>query len=500
MPTSPPVTWCETGLPVSPYTSAPSGAVIIPAGDDSNTPPAQSYTVQPYTTYWFAPGVHILSGGEYAQFAAATGDTFVGAPGAILDGQDVNDFAISGSGTSTNVTVEDLTIEYYTASGDEAVVGQDGTSGWTVEDSLIQDNPYGAGVEIPSNSTVTDNCLYNNGQYGYTDEGYPNGETNVTLTNNDVAHNNAAGYYDLPGSTVQCGCSGGGKFWDTINGTVTGNYIHNNLGIGVWVDTNNAGFNISGNYIADNWGEAIAYELSYNAQIENNTLIGNDWGDVQTNASPSFPSPTIYISNSGGDSRVASNYPGELLISGNNLSQNWGGIVLYQDANRICGFSADGTCTLVNPSVYTLSSCKANLNAASSPSQNPDYYDNCQWKTQNVTVTGNTVSLNPNTLPDVMSSGAADTCASANANGNTLCGMMGLFSYYGSTAPFIGTVQDTAMQTQNDIFSDNTYTGPVGFVGFNQGNVVSWSQWSNGFTYSGGGTFHAQDAGSTYAG
>jgi hypothetical protein len=33
LPTSPPVTWCETGLPTSPYTSAPAGAAIIPAGE-----------------------------------------------------------------------------------------------------------------------------------------------------------------------------------------------------------------------------------------------------------------------------------------------------------------------------------------------------------------------------------------------------------------------------------------------------------------------------------
>ena len=38
-------------------------------------------------------------------------------------------------------------------------------------------------------------------------------------------------------------------------------------------------------------------------------------------------------------------------------------------------------------------------------------YDNCQWKTQNVTVSDNTISFDPSTLPDVMASGATDTCA-----------------------------------------------------------------------------------------
>jgi parallel beta-helix repeat protein len=80
------------------------------------------------------------------------------------------------------------------------------------------------------------------------------------------------GYYDVPGSTQQCGCSGGGKFWVTVKGTVTGNSIHNNLGVGIRVDTNKAGFNISRNYISDNWREGIVYENSDNAQIENSTL------------------------------------------------------------------------------------------------------------------------------------------------------------------------------------------------------------------------------------
>ena len=121
---------------------------------------------------------------------------------------------------------------------------------------------------------VTDNCLENNGEYGYTAEGENGTEHNATLTDNDIASNNAAGYYDVAGSTVQCGCSGGGKFWQTVNATITGNYIHDNVGPGIWVDTANAGFDISRNYIADNWREGVAYEVSYNAKITDNTFVG----------------------------------------------------------------------------------------------------------------------------------------------------------------------------------------------------------------------------------
>ena len=495
---------CGTGrvvrdgaAPVAVLVAAP-GAVTIPAGDDSNTPPAQSYSVQPNTIYWLAPG-STPSGRMSSPSSRAPPATRSWAPGAVLDGQNVNDFAIAGdqSSDTNNVTVEYLTIENFTAGSGEAVVGQDAQSGWVIRDDLIENNPFGAGAALSTDGTVTDNCLQKNGEYGYTAEGENGTENHVTLTNNDINDNNNAGYYDIPGSTQQCGCSGGGKFWQTIDATVTGNYIHNNLGPGIWVDTANAGFNISGNYFANNWGSAVVYEISYNASITDNTMTGNDWGEVQTNASPSFPAGTIYLANSGGDSRVASNYAGTIDITGNRLSQNWGGIVLAQDSNRICGFSADGECTLVDPSVYTLASCKANITATSTPSQSPDYYDNCQWKTQNVAVTDNTISFNPNTLPNVQSGG--ESCNTANANGDTYCGVMGLFSYYGQVGPFTGNEQDLAISdNQHNTFSDNTYSGPIGFSAFNQGNQASWSQWNQGFSYSGGGSFDAQDAGSTY--
>ena len=79
-------------------------------------------------------------------------------------------------------------------------VGQDAVDGWTIKDDLVQDNPYGAEVQITSNSIVTDNCLRNNGEYGYTAEGENGTEHNATLTNNDITANNTAGYYDVPGS------------------------------------------------------------------------------------------------------------------------------------------------------------------------------------------------------------------------------------------------------------------------------------------------------------
>ena len=449
----------------------PAGAVEIAAGDDSNTPIAHNYTVTPNTVYWFDAGDHTLGTGQYDQISAASGDVFVGAanpttgePEATIDGQKLNLYAFSS--TATNVTIEYLNVQNFEAGSGQAVVGQTSGAGWTIKDNVIENNPYGAGAAITTDGVVADNCLYNNGEYGYTAQGIGN-EQNATLTGNDIADNNGQGYYDLPGSTEQCGCSGGGKFWQTTDATVTGNYIHNNMGPGVWVDTDNAGFNISGNYIANNWGEGIVYEISYNAQITDNTLVGNSIGEGLAQTTPGFPDGAIYISESGGDSRVASNYAGQLLIQGNVLTNNWGGIVLWENADRYCSDGSDGACTLINPSVYTVTSCAANLSETSPI----DYYDNCRWKTQNVMVTDNVESFNPTSV--------ASSCTVAN-----MCGFTALFSNYGTS--IYGSSRTVAITfQQNNHFTDNSYRGPWSFFAWSQSNLdnpVTYAQWTAAVT------------------
>jgi hypothetical protein len=447
------VSWCETGLPQSPYTSAPAGAVVVPAGDDS-TGIGQNYNVAPNTTYWFAPGTHTLGSGQFGQIQPQNGDTFIGAPGAVLDGQGVNSSAFAG--TASNVTVEYLTVQHFAAPTDQIVVNHDGGANWLVEYDLLQDNQGGA-VTTGSGGTITNNCLAHNNQYGFQGWG-----SNIAVTHNDIAFNNPNGYYDLPGNTVSCGCAGGGKFWDVTNATVTGNYVHDNNGVGLWADTDNAGFLISGNYISNNWSEGIMYEVSYNAQITNNTLVHNTVGMGSAQVTPGFPDGAIYVSESGGDSRVASNYAGQFLISGNVLTDNWGGVVLWESANRYCGSGIDSYCTLVDPTVYTISSCQANLSQTSPV----DYYDNCRWKTQNVQVTGNTFNFTP--------ANVGASCISAN-----LCGFMGLFSNYG-TSIYSATRTVAVTFQQNNVWKNNTYTGPWEFFAWSQSNLdnpISWSQW-----------------------
>jgi hypothetical protein len=209
------------------------------------------------------------------------------------------------------------------------------------------------------------------------------------------------------------------------------------------------------------------YEISYNAQITNNTLIKNAIGMGSGQTTPGFPDGAIYISESGGDSRVASNYAGQFLVSGNVMTNNWGGIIMWENANRYCGSGIDSTCTLVDTAVYTISSCGANI----SEKTPTDYYDNCRWKTQNALVENNTFSFTP--------SAVSSSCTTAN-----LCGFNGLFSNYGN-APYDASRTVAITFQQNNVFKNNTYSGPWKFFAWSQSNIdnpITSAQWQAAVT------------------
>lgn len=489
-PITPPAKICgDTSLLNGPAT-APGGAVTVAAGDNSAT----TFNT-PNTTYWFAPGTHTLGSSQYGQIQPGQGDTYIGAPGAILSGQGENDFAFVASYQApfvTNVTIENLTIENFIPPGSQGAVNQNAGPNWTFKNNTIEYNAPGAGLFLGTNDVATDNCLTENGQYGFNAYSATNvssvtgGPMNVMLSNNEISYNNTCNWETTSPNPVPsasrpancgtgefsgCGCSGGGKFWEVDGATVDSNYVHNNYDVGLWADTSDNGFTVKGNYVASNYSIGFQYEVSYNALIENNTFLDNAWGAGPTN--PGFPEGAIYLSESGGDSRVA-NAAGisTITISGNVFTDNWDGVVLWENANRFCSNGLPTTqCTLANPSVATVTSCASALTNSSEnqPTDTPDYYDLCRWKTQNVSVSNNTFNLTPTNI--------GSNCTVAN-----FCGLNAIFSEYGSTSPYTAQAVPTAiMFNQNNHFTNNTYNGPWSFLAWSQGNLdnpVNFATWS----------------------
>lgn len=451
-PSKPPAAICDSASLAGP-TTAPAGAVVVNVGTDLSALVAGKPAG---TTFYLAAGVHMLAKGEFNQVVPKDDDTFIGAPGAILDGQHSNLYAFTQH--AKHVTLSHFTIQNFGTPGstnNEGTVNHDAGDGWVIESMTIQQNS-GAGLFIGSNNVVRDSCLRNNGQYGfsaYSDTGI----NNVTLDHNEISGNNTDDWEKrMPG----CGCTGGGKFWATKDATVTNNWVHDNKSVGLWADTNNVGFDFSGNYISNNHGVGIFYEISYNARIAHNTLVRN--GLVEGPSNPGFPTGAIYLSESGGDSRVGTKFT-TLEVFDNVLEDNWSGVVLWENADRFCNSPANsstGVCALGGAA--TLKSCvKGTIEKA-------PYLSDCRWKTQNVSVHDNVFRLDPAKV------GAK--CTAANG-----CGFQAVFSNYGTFpdwSPYKGdTVEKAITLGQANVFSKNTYVGPWRFLAKDQGTQLTFAQW-----------------------
>jgi hypothetical protein len=462
-PTSPPAQICGNIPLLSGPATQPPGSVRVNPGQNLQT---ATMANPPGTTFWLSPGTHTLGTDMFSQVTPKNSDSYVGAPGAVIDGQGMNRAAFTQG--ASGVSIRFLTIQHFNSPVNEAVVNHDSGPGWTVELSTIANNA-GAGVMLGSNTYVHANCLSDNGQYGFS--AYtPGGGHDIVLDSNEIARNNTA---DLESTHPGCGCTGAGKFWDTTGAIVTNNWVHDNHGPGLWADTNNVGFRIEGNYIENNDAEGIFYEISYNARIANNTLKRNAIlkGKAFAADGQNMPVAAIYISEAGGDARVNGGVYSTMEIAGNYLEDNWGGVSLWENADRFCGSPANtsnGFCTKGGSG--TLDVCKAGT-IDDSP-----YLSDCRWKTQNVSVHDNRLRF----------SRANVGCTTA------YCGQQALLANFGtfpSWSPYQArTVQDAISFGQNNRFANNEYIGDWLFTPY-ESAPQSFATWQS--TY-------GQDIGSTF--
>jgi hypothetical protein len=457
-PSEPPARICgDTELLAGPDTP-PAGAVTVPAGDNSSLEFAFREAGK---TFWFAPGVHTLGSSQYAQIQPGNGSTFIGGPGAILNGQNLNRYAFTQHGR--DVTIKYLTVRNFVAPNSEGTVNHDSGEGWTMQYLTVHNNG-GAGIFVGQDNVASYNCLKDNSQYGFQGYNGGGGASNLVLDHNEITGNNTG---DWETKNPGCGCTGGGKFWDVRDAKVTNNWVHGNKSVGLWADTNDNNFLIEGNWISDNDGIGIFWETSYNVAIRNNVILHNNLkdGPDRLASGDNFPNSAIYISEAGGDARVPYGLVGSptVDIANNLIEDNYNGVTLWENADRFCGSPANtstGYCTLVNPSVVTASSCNS-TNINSEP-----YYSDCRWKTQNVKVHHNTFKMNRANFFD---------CPPE------MCGRNAVFSNYGSFpdwSPYQGDVICNAITfDQGNKFSDNTYVGGWNFTAFDTGRFLTPTAW-----------------------
>lgn len=487
-PTSPPAQICSNNaiLGGGP-TSAPAGAVTVPAGDNSAMDLEQANK-----TYWFAPGVHTIGTGQYAQIMPSNNATYIGAPGAILDGQSLNNYAFTGK--ATNVIIRYLTVRNFKAPRDEGVVNHDAGASWTIEYSTITNNK-GAGLMAGSNNTYRYNCMKDNGQYAVNsccgDDTEATDIQNWVLDHNEITGNNTD---DWESQVEGCGCTGGVKFWLNKNVTVTNNWVHHNKGAGLWLDNNNRGFVIENNYLSDNDSQGIFIEAGYDARVRYNNIKNNaiiEGRKFQSRSDP-FPITAIYVSEAGAPAGYGlKTVP--MIISDNNFENNWGGVALWENADRYSGSSAhthvSGTVKIGD--LYDDTACDGPSDTI--PSSVGDKYK-CRWSTENVIIENNDFRVDKTAL----------SCTTGN-----YCGLNGVFSNVGSYPEFSGyTIPWRITFQQGNTFRNNHYYGDWRFVGFQttkpDGSRVTWQEWTAAappvpgtFTSANRPNTFGQDAGST---
>ncbi|MFD9791128.1 right-handed parallel beta-helix repeat-containing protein [Streptomyces sp. NPDC059070] len=444
---------------------APAGAVEVDpatAGDLAT----KTKSSPAHTTFWLGPGTHRLAPDRYAQVVPKDGDTYIGAPGAVLDGRGTNQYAFGG--TAQDVTLRYLTVQGFTAPQNEGVVNHDSADGWVVEHSAIQHNS-GAALMAGARQQMRANCLRGNGQYGL--NAYKDGAplTGLVIEGNEIVGNNTD---DWERRKPGCGCTGGAKFWAVNGADVRGNWVHDNRGPGLWADTNNNDFRIENNVLEANDGAALIYETSYNAVIRDNTIRRNNWveGRKYADRGDSFPYPTIYLSESGGEPRIKARTD-KIEIYRNVLENNWSGITLWENADRFCNSPANtssGDCTLLVP--------HADRCARPAITSAPLYTD-CRWKTQRVDIHDNRFLLDTSVVD----------CTAK-------CDRMAVLANYGTYpdwSPYQGErVADSITLKQQNRWHDNTYIGPWKFTVHDPSRVLDFVQWQS--------TPYQQDLGSTF--
>ncbi len=438
-------------LPEGPA-EAPAGAVKIdPAVPGDLATKTRSNPAG--TTFWLAPGTHRLGDDRYDQVNPKPGNVYIGGPKAVLDGRKINQYAFSGN--SADVKIRNLTVQGFAAPHDEGVVNHDSADGWVIEQSTVQDND-GAALMAGARQQVRGNCLRRNGQYGMNAYAQHNRITGLVVEGNEITGNNTG---DWEAKIDGCGCSGGVKFWSVDGADITGNWVHDNRGVGLWADTNNKDFRIEANVIENNDGSALMYETSYNAVITGNTIRRNNWVDGKRyiDRGDSFPVASIYVSESGGEPRVKARTD-KLEISGNTFENNWNGVTLWENSDRFCNSPANtssGSCTRLVPE-----QAKCAQPAIASGGLNAD----CRWKTQRVEIHHNRFVLDPAVA------GCEESCARM--------AMLANFGTYPDWSPYKGEVVQQAITfRQGNRLYDNVYSGPWNFVAFEPSRVLGFGEW-----------------------
>ena len=251
--------------------TAPSGAVhLTPSMTDS----------QVDNLVYQNPGkTFLLEAGTYHKITIAplTGQTFIGAYGAVMSGEGA---AYAFRSKNNNVTIQNIVAYGYSPIDKAATIHADLATGWTIDHVEV----YGSkvrGITLYDGGKLTNSYIHDNAVLGvkydglagysgplkWTTQGLPG-----LIQNNKISHNNPNKAGDINNE------AGGLKLWEANNVTIADNTVDANIGHGIWLDTGRAGNVVKNNLSMNNTNYGIFNEITNGTMIDGNNLVLNKSG------------------------------------------------------------------------------------------------------------------------------------------------------------------------------------------------------------------------------
>lgn len=206
---------------------------------------------------------------------------------------------------------------------------------WTITHNDIHDSysapGYGVAIYGGDQGTIEYNCLSRMGDYGVNLFG-----SNGGFDYNEIYESN---YRPDPG----CGCSGGGKWWGTLNDDIVDNAFVDDSPAGgtpVWLDNGNSGTLISGNYFYMSYRSAIDAETGFDLDVTGNLFMDGGWGRGSGGCGNNCDG-AVGLNSTGGFNVPGSRYERQVLISNNQFVDDWQGIDIWQAGSRSCENSGE---------------------------------------------------------------------------------------------------------------------------------------------------------------
>ncbi|NUR99609.1 MAG: right-handed parallel beta-helix repeat-containing protein, partial [Kribbellaceae bacterium] len=255
----------------------------------------------------------VRAGTFYADYAANA--IYLGSNPAGRD-VEMSKTATAIESNAQGVVVRGLTIEHF-ASAPQAGALVSGP-GWKVTANDVSWN-HAVGVMLvdADRTTVDRNLIHHNGQLGLGQYS----SAAAAVTRNVISSNNTDGFWIADWES-------GGIKSTRSSGTVSGNVIRSNKGIGMWADVADDGRVITGNQIVGNAADGIRYEISRNGTIEDNTVTGNGFGTGRGSGTSLWDGGGINVNTSTGvtikGNRVSCNVNGVTIQSRTRGSAPWG--------------------------------------------------------------------------------------------------------------------------------------------------------------------------------